>query len=320
MKTIKQRVMASFLWLIITVPIVVMLLFNISMRVYTERAAKRELVNTSNGIETLVRQQIAANILENSENETVLSASENLKILRSAFRASKFSANTEFLIVNSAGVTLFPQTYDDSFLNSEIVQKAKSVLSSADENEIIEFRVRGVKYYATYKTMGTLLKNIDLVFISNGYPLSGVTRIINLMLLIITAAATGISVWIAVRLSKSISKPITELSGYARQMGEGAFLALPENQSSFEIHELTESLSEMSKRLSNYDRTQKAFLQNASHELRTPLMSIHGYAEGIAKGIFADSAKTAEIICEESRRLNTLVEELLTLSRIDKGI
>lgn len=48
-------------------------------------------------------------------------------------------------------------------------------------------------------------------------------------------------------------------------------------------------------------------------------MSIQGYAEGIAKGVFPDTAKTAEIICEESKRLNTLIEELLTLSRIENN-
>ena len=48
-------------------------------------------------------------------------------------------------------------------------------------------------------------------------------------------------------------------------------------------------------------------------------MSIQGYAEGISKGIFSDTKKTSDIIVEESKRLNTLVEELLTLSRIDNN-
>jgi signal transduction histidine kinase len=46
-------------------------------------------------------------------------------------------------------------------------------------------------------------------------------------------------------------------------------------------------------------------------------MSIQGYAEGIAAGVVPDTAKAAEIIGGESKRLNMLVEELLTLSRIE---
>jgi len=48
-------------------------------------------------------------------------------------------------------------------------------------------------------------------------------------------------------------------------------------------------------------------------------MSIQGYAEGITNKIFTDTQKTAGIIADESKRLNELVEELLTLSRIENG-
>src|SRR5665647_1529767 len=53
------------------------------------------------------------------------------------------------------------------------------------------------------------------------------------------------------------------------------------------------------------------------HELRTPLMSIQGYAEGITNGVLHDTNSAAKIITSESKRLSTLVDELLTLSRID---
>jgi signal transduction histidine kinase len=77
------------------------------------------------------------------------------------------------------------------------------------------------------------------------------------------------------------------------------------------------SLSDMSAKINGYDKAQKTFLQNASHELKTPLMSIQGYAEGISGGILPDVKHAADIIGGESKRLNTLVEELLTLSRIE---
>ena len=94
---------------------------------------------------------------------------------------------------------------------------------------------------------------------------------------------------------------------------------MPSDDSSIELHELTQSMNDMSKRLTDLDKAQKLFLQNASHEIRTPLMSIQGYAEGISKGIFSDTTKSADIICEESKRLNQLVDELLTLSRIENN-
>jgi len=141
----------------------------------------------------------------------------------------------------------------------------------------------------------------------------------NGFLVCIMLIAVGISSVIALVVSKSISLPIHRLTEYSKRIGKNEYLHLPEDTSSVEIYELTKSMNEMSQCIRNYDEAQKSFLQNASHELRTPLMSIQGYAEGIAKGVFSDTGKTAEIICEESRRLNQLVDELLTISRIESN-
>lgn len=62
----------------------------------------------------------------------------------------------------------------------------------------------------------------------------------------------------------------------------------------------------------------QSFFQNASHELKTPLMAIQGYAEGIQTEVL-DAKKSAEIILEESDRMTALVEQLLSLSKIDSA-
>jgi two-component system, OmpR family, sensor kinase len=63
------------------------------------------------------------------------------------------------------------------------------------------------------------------------------------------------------------------------------------------------------------------FIADASHELRTPLQSIRGYAElfriGAARGP-QDTAKAMQRIEEEAARMGVLVEDLLTLARLDE--
>ena len=59
------------------------------------------------------------------------------------------------------------------------------------------------------------------------------------------------------------------------------------------------------------------FIQNLSHDLRTPLMSIQGYAEGIISGVFEEATVPAKIIANESIRLKKLVEQMITLSKLD---
>lgn len=63
-------------------------------------------------------------------------------------------------------------------------------------------------------------------------------------------------------------------------------------------------------------KTQRRFLQNSSHELKTPLMAIQGYAEGIEMDV-VDPQNAAGIIMQETERMTGLVEEILSISKID---
>ena len=68
------------------------------------------------------------------------------------------------------------------------------------------------------------------------------------------------------------------------------------------------------------ERMRTDFVANASHELRTPLATIIGYAETLAEdGVMADALRSrfGETICGEARRMLRIVEDLMSLSRIE---
>lgn len=72
--------------------------------------------------------------------------------------------------------------------------------------------------------------------------------------------------------------------------------------------------------LRELDRLKGEFVATVSHELRTPLTSISGYAELLLAGDTNEKhRRMIEVIDRNSRRLLTLVEDLLTLSRVDSG-
>lgn len=83
------------------------------------------------------------------------------------------------------------------------------------------------------------------------------------------------------------------------------------------------SLIEMVNRTAEADisRAHTDFVANASHELRTPLSSIIGYIETLAdpdaKVDKATTAKFHATVLREARRLQSLVEDLMSLSRIE---
>jgi two-component system OmpR family sensor kinase len=65
----------------------------------------------------------------------------------------------------------------------------------------------------------------------------------------------------------------------------------------------------------------RRFLADASHELRTPLSSIRGYSELLRRGATGtreERAKAIERIEQEAARMGTLVEQLLSLARLDE--
>ena len=75
--------------------------------------------------------------------------------------------------------------------------------------------------------------------------------------------------------------------------------------------------------LQEVDRVKESFVSSVSHELRTPITSISGYLEMLAEGDFGelndDQLGAIERVDNNSRRLLTLIDELLTLSRMQSA-
>ena len=68
--------------------------------------------------------------------------------------------------------------------------------------------------------------------------------------------------------------------------------------------------------IESYHEANHIFFQNSSHELKTPLMAIQGYAEGIKTGV-VDIPSSAEIIMRESDKMAHMIDEMLSISKID---
>ena len=65
----------------------------------------------------------------------------------------------------------------------------------------------------------------------------------------------------------------------------------------------------------------REFTGNVSHEMKSPLQVIGGYAELIEEGMASpdDARRFAGIIKSEAQSMRTLIDEVLTLSRLDEG-
>lgn len=90
-----------------------------------------------------------------------------------------------------------------------------------------------------------------------------------------------------------------------------------------ELERLSRSLKKLNQKLIQIDKTKSEFISIASHQLRTPLTSIKGYASLMIEGSYGKLSKeqkeTVEKIYVLNERLIMLVEDLLNVSRIERG-
>ncbi|ERL65802.1 cell wall metabolism sensor histidine kinase WalK [Schleiferilactobacillus shenzhenensis] len=70
------------------------------------------------------------------------------------------------------------------------------------------------------------------------------------------------------------------------------------------------------------EREQQQFVSNVSHELRTPLTSLRSYIEALNDGAWKDpkiAPKFLKVTADETDRMIRMINDLLSLSRIDRG-
>jgi two-component system phosphate regulon sensor histidine kinase PhoR len=81
----------------------------------------------------------------------------------------------------------------------------------------------------------------------------------------------------------------------------------------FVFHDITQ--------LKAYETARADFIANLTHELRTPLSALCGYAETLLSGVDDESTRRRflSIIERQSRRLARLIEDLITLSDLERG-
>ena len=93
-----------------------------------------------------------------------------------------------------------------------------------------------------------------------------------------------------------------------------------ENKTYEELTPFLEAMDRQNKEKEAVSNMRKEFSANVSHELKTPLTSISGYAEIMKNGMVRpeDITLFSERIYKEARRLITLVEDIIKLSKLDE--
>ena len=121
---------------------------------------------------------------------------------------------------------------------------------------------------------------------------------------------------------RSIIEPVTEITATAKRIAAGSYGVQIHKKYDDEIGELADTINDMSVKIGQAEKMQSEFVSSVSHELRTPLTAISGWGETILSSDTMDPVETRRgmlIILRESRRLTSMVEELLEFTRMQDG-
>ncbi len=219
--------------------------------------------------------------------------------------------------------------------------KAEDIIKSTDTYTVFSLEAFG-GYEQKNICLRSLLPGEYKLLIQLPYaPVDEAIQISNILLLIVGSIMLVIGICIVTVTSKTIAKPIKELSHIAKSMETLDFSKKYSGTRCDEIGSLGESINSLSEKLeitinelydknkkleddielkSRIDTMRKEFIANASHELKTPIALISGYAEGLKDNI-ADSDEAREmytnVIIEEAERMDNIIRQMLDLMELD---
>ena len=142
--------------------------------------------------------------------------------------------------------------------------------------------------------------------------------------------------------SKAIVAPILELKEITQKIAKLDFSRKFDKNRNDEIGELGKAINKMGETLKQnideinkantklkqdiekekeLDKLRKEFVAYVSHELKTPIAIIQGYSQGLMENVATEEDKNfyCEVIIEEAYKMDTLVQELLLMSKIEAG-
>ena len=150
-------------------------------------------------------------------------------------------------------------------------------------------------------------------------PLDATVATLRSLLVLITVAVLLGALILALFIAKRVTRPIVETNAAARALSRGEYHP-PEHGGTYrEMAELNSTLSRAAEELSHVEHLQHELIANISHDLRTPLTMIGGYAEVMRDIPGEATPENLQIIIDESRRLKSLVSEVMDFSQLQSG-
>ena len=169
----------------------------------------------------------------------------------------------------------------------------------------------------------------DLFFVFPAEPVQAALAQLRAGLLAGGAIAIGIALLVAWIIARWLLRPVAEAGRAARRIAGGDLSArVPERgrdevgRWAAEFNRMADSLEATVARLETSQQQNRRFVADVSHELRTPLTALVAEASLLEQDLGRmppEARRPAELLVTDVRRLRTLVDDLMEISRFDAG-
>ncbi len=150
-------------------------------------------------------------------------------------------------------------------------------------------------------------------------PVNATVDTLRVQLVYVTIITILLALGLALFVSKRISRPIIKINHSAKELAKGNYETTFEGRGYLEIAELNDTLNYAAKELSKVEGLRRELIANISHDLRTPLTMITGYGEVMRDLPGENTPENIQIIIDEARRLTTLVNDIMDISKFRSG-
>lgn len=150
-------------------------------------------------------------------------------------------------------------------------------------------------------------------------PVDATVNTLRVELVWITVIMIGLSLMIALLISRKVSKSLIRISASANEMARGNFDIRFEGRDYREVAELAETLNMTATELNKNELLRRELIANVSHDLRTPLTMIIAYAEVMRDLPGENTPENVQVIIDEAQRLTNLVNDMLDISKLQAG-
>lgn len=290
-----------FLWFLAAIALMVGVVIFLTWTTQTEPVVMRWQISTRN--QTIVYADTARQIFE---REGIKGLEEFLNRIRNGETISEVRFDNQNAILKQG-----------NYKNKELVQKlVESTVPDGDP--LLDFSQSDVGYSAKSVTLADGEKYVLITQWERpkpppflGEPLPRYLRIFGLIL-------TAIAVCYA--LARYLSKPIVRLSRATKQIAAGDLQTRvsPEiGKRGDEIGKLAKDFDEMAERIESLITSQQRLTRDISHELRSPLTRLNIALELAKQKANPETGKLLDRIEREGKKLNEMIGQILTLSRLE---